>query len=118
MEDLDIDNRPEAPDRMNAGCTECGRDWYGPRADTCQDCRSAGGPPVACFQCGEMTRWVPSHEAECTGCDATYPLAKVRTFRLGQLVERLVKESHTGSAAEVGRMLLGAAGRVGLRRVQ
>lgn len=105
-------------------CPECGREWYGPEnSDQCPECHEAGGGPLPCFQCGHPCRWVEKGAfyrgpvAECSSCDQQYPLETVRTHRLGKLVERLVAESRTGSAEEVGRMIL-AAGRSSLRRVQ
>lgn len=116
--DLDLDELTPAPREARKDCTECGREWRGPLSEIeCPDCHSAGGRPGTCFQCGGPMRWVVGHEAECSGCDARYPLAAIRTYRLGQLVERLVAESRTGSAEEVGRMIL-AAGRPALRRVK
>ena len=65
-------------------------------------------------------RWRQDEEARtyavCLGCDTIYPLATVRTYRLGQLVERIVAESRTGSPEEVGRIIL-AQGRASMRRV-
>lgn len=107
-------------------CSECRREFHGPAylvttTDVqCEQCHAASGGPGACFQCGKPMGWSNDGLAECNGkggCDAVYPLETVRTYRLGQLVERLVKESVSGSAEEVGRMIL-AAGRTSLRRVQ
>lgn len=120
MQDLEDDYTPEPLCVGNAGCISCGRDWSGPAADECPECHAASGGPGACFQCGQPMGWNRTGIAECSGkggCDAQYPLETVRTYRLGELVERLVAESRTGSTEEVGRMIL-AAGRTSLRRVR
>lgn len=107
---------PEA-DSSTQRCTECRREWHGPEANECPDCYSAGGRPVPCFSCQSPMSWVPGREAECSGCDARYSLETIRTYRLGQLVERLaVESSKNGTAEEVGKMIL-AHGRAALRRL-
>jgi hypothetical protein len=97
-------------------CGECGRDWRGISANQCPQCHRAGGAPVACFQgCTGKVKW-DGDFAECQECDARYPLEVVRVYRLGQLVHALACSTETGSAAEVGQLIL-RTGRTSLRRV-
>lgn len=106
----------DGPMFASRDCGQCGREWYGPYAQECPDCRLAGGSPPPCLLCKSKLRWVSGEEAECDGCDARYPLAKLRTYLLGELVERIAEETPHGSAEEVGRIIL-AAGRPAMRRV-
>ncbi len=122
MSDDELRRFDDAEIRQN--CASCGREWHGPAANECDDCRRAGGSPSRCFQCNGAMLWKSGGSyvgagatvAECGECDAQYPLERMRTFHLGQLVERIVAETVTGSAAEVGALIL-RAGRASLRRV-
>lgn len=102
-------------------CFECHRDYLGhvgPR-NRCQGCKALGSGPGECLRsdCGADLRWSEDERvAECPECLARYKLETLRTLALGELVKRVIAETKTGSAAEVGAFLL-REGRASLRRV-
>ncbi len=118
--DMDIDElRPAAPE-YRTNCTECGREHWTDAGHECEGCRALNSRPGTCLQegCSGKLAWAykAPRVAECQECDARFTVETLRTLALGELVKRVIAETKTGSAAEVGAFLL-REGRASLRRV-
>lgn len=118
--DMDSDELRFAKPEYRTNCPDCGREHYTDAGHHCEGCRALGSQPGACLVdgCSGKLAWSRSDPrvAECQECDELFSLETLRTLALGELVKRVIAETKTGSAAEVGAFLL-REGRASLRRV-
>lgn len=119
--DMDCDELGRfAPERRES-CTECGREHFTDEpGHDCEGCRALGSRPGACLVAGCTGKLEWAHKdprvAECQECDERFTVETLRTLALGELVKRVIAETKTGSATEVGAFLL-RHGRASLRRL-